>query len=118
MTRHPDAALSISYGRVANIISNERKSYWISNKESLENLSTVLENHNVHKKYFQKHLITANRTDGDIIFFADDGVLSRLNNAKALYIDGNFKVISSYTFGTFYHDILKITQFKKNVSRV
>lgn len=92
-TRYPEAALLISYRRIANIINNERKSYWITNKDSLENLASILENHDIHKKYYQDYLFPGNQTDGHIIFFADDGVLSRLNNAKALYIDGNFKVI-------------------------
>lgn len=94
-TRHPEAACLISLARASNIINNERKSYCIRHKETLESLADILNHHNVHKKYFQELIYPDLQMEGSILFFGDENVLQQLNKAEALYVDGNFKVISN-----------------------
>lgn len=61
----------------------------------METLAESLEKHPLLKDYFQTLLFADDNQEGTIIFFADSTVLERLNNAKYLYFDGNFKVFNN-----------------------
>ncbi|XP_044005506.1 uncharacterized protein LOC122850420 [Aphidius gifuensis] len=85
-----DAARFIALQRAAYIITQERKSYWITpDKETLESLATKLKEHHQFRDYFQELLFPATNQEGTILVFGDKNVIQRINNAKAFYIDAD-----------------------------
>ncbi|KAF7993800.1 hypothetical protein HCN44_011044 [Aphidius gifuensis] len=92
--RHIKAAESISLQRASNIINQVRNAAWnIPKCASLEEISKMLKDHEPLKDYYQTYVEAEDRDDGTIMIFADNKTLERLNNAKNLYFDGNFKVV-------------------------
>ncbi|KAF7987939.1 hypothetical protein HCN44_003802, partial [Aphidius gifuensis] len=93
---HEKAALLMKPKQVQNIIYAAKKNYHISAKESLEQQAETIKQHPKFNEYFRICMHPENQQEGTILFFAHKSALNRLNNAKELFFDGNFKIVPTH----------------------